>query len=107
MSDREDQIVRELPIEWRIPDSLLTSRTNYVTIQQSGVDEFTVSFFERRLPTIIGSLEEQLERFNSLEVISAICTARLTINHQELLAFSATFNETIEEFQQTQRQKKE
>ncbi len=107
MPDKEDQIVRDLPIDWVIPDSILTSRTTHITIQEGETAGFIISFFEQRLPPFTGSLEEQLEQFKKLESISAVCTARLFLDYQRLVEFSNVFRDTIDEFQQKIQRKKE
>ncbi|HWS84119.1 MAG TPA: hypothetical protein VN207_07640 [Ktedonobacteraceae bacterium] len=106
MSDTEEQIVRDLPIEWVIPDTLLTSRVTNITIQYSGSTEFIVSFFEQRLPPFAGLLEEQLEQFKKLEAISTVCTARLVLDYQRLVEFSDVFKATVEDIQQKIQKKK-
>jgi hypothetical protein len=107
MSDNKEQLVREIPIEWVVPDSILTSRTTHITVQQTGPEEFIVAFFEQRLPTITGSLEEQIEKFNRIEKSTAVCVARLVLDYQRLIEFSGVFRDTIDEFQQENRAKKE
>ncbi len=100
MSDNEEQLVREVPMDWVVPDSILTARTTHITIQQSGPAEFIVAFFEQRLPTITGSLEEQVEQFKKIEKVDAVCVARLVLDYQRLVEFSDVFQATIDEFQQ-------
>src|SRR5947209_1928223 len=99
MPDNEEQLVRELPIELIVPDSVLTSRSTHITIQESGSEEFIVSFFEQRVPPLTGSREEQLEKFMKLESVPAVCTARLVLDYQKLVEFSGVFKATIDEFQ--------
>jgi hypothetical protein len=107
MSDKKEQLGRIIPIEWVVPDSILTSRTTHITVQQTGPEEFIVAFFEQRLPTITGSLEEQIEKFNKIEKSTAICVARLVLDYKRLVEFSDAFRDTIDEFQQNNPFKKE
>jgi hypothetical protein len=106
VSDNKEPLGRTIPIEWVVPDSILTSRTTHITVQQTGPEEFIVSFFEQRLPTITGSLEEQIEKFNKIEKATAVCVARLVLDYQRLLEFSDVFRETIDEFHQNNYSKK-
>ncbi len=100
MSDKKEQLGRVIPIEWVVPDFILTSRTTHITVQQTGPEEFVVAFFEQRLPTITGSLEEQIEKFNKIEKSTAVCATRLVLDYKRLVEFSDVFRDTIDEFQQ-------
>lgn len=106
MADHQKETGRDVPIEWVVPDSVLTSRTTNIAIQQSGPAEFIVSFFDLRPPIITGSLEEQLEKYHQIESIPAVCTARFFLSYDRLVDYSNVFKNAIDEFHRTRQRKK-
>jgi len=106
MSDNEEPLVIDVPVEWVVPDTVLTSRTTNITIQPSGPSGFIVSFFDQRPPIITGSREEQIEQFKKIEAVPAICTARLFMDYNKLVEYRDVFQATIEEYQQRHRKKR-
>lgn len=100
MSDDEAQLLREVPVDWIVPEAIPTQRATNVIIQQSGPTEFVVAFFEQRPPFFTGSREQQLEQFKMLEKIPAVCVAKITLSADKLVEFASAFKESVDDFHQ-------
>ena len=102
MSDDEEEIVRDVFVDWIVPKSIPTQRATHIIIQKNGPTEFVVSLFEQREHLLTGSLEEQLEQFGKVERVSAVCVARFPcLTPRKLVEFAHTFGESLEEFKLT------
>jgi hypothetical protein len=99
MSDNEEQIVKNVFVDWVVPESVPTQRVTNIVIQKNGPTDFVVSLFEQREPFFTGSREQQLQQFHKVERISAVCIARLVVSPDKLVEFARAFNESLDEFQ--------
>lgn len=92
MSNKHDQGV-QLPIEWYVPEDLLSCYANNIVVQQTP-HEFIISFFETLPPLIIGSLEEQKHQLEGLKSIRAKCVARILVNPNRMGEFIQALQQT-------------
>jgi len=68
----------QLPIEWYVPDDLVSRYVTNMLVQQTA-HEFIISFFESYPPVVLGSPEEQREKLKSLSSARATCVARMIV----------------------------
>src|SRR5258706_1362243 len=78
--DQEEELPTrfEVPIEWYTPPDLPTQYITNMTLQRTE-HEFIVSFFEQRMPILLGPPEQIREQVKGIESIRATCVARLVI----------------------------
>lgn len=69
---------KKIPINWEVPNSIVTRFVNNVTVQSSE-DYFTISFFEIVHPLIIGTSEEVAKQVENIESIKAVCVGKFVI----------------------------
>lgn len=78
MSEPEEEIRVNLPIDWHIPENLQSQYASNVFVQP-GEYEIVLSFFETRAPVLTGSPEENLTKLKKLESVQAKCVARIIV----------------------------
>ena len=75
-----------VPIEWRVPDSIVTRYANQMVAQfQEG--EFIISFFEVRAPVLLGTPEERRAQLMKLNSVPAECVARIVVAAERMPEF--------------------
>jgi hypothetical protein len=102
MSDQEEQQTeeREVPIEWIVPDSIVSQYATNMIIQHFE-HEFILSFFETQPPLIIGiPSKEQLE---SLKSVKSTCIARIVIAPERMQNFVNALQTNLEKWLSKQR----
>lgn len=74
----------EVPIEWHIPDSIVSQYATNMVVQHTE-HEFIISFFDTRPPLIVGApTKEVLEKLRS---VRAECVARIVVAHARMPDF--------------------
>jgi hypothetical protein len=96
MSDQEEQQEeREIPIEWYVPDSVVSQYATNMVIQHFE-NEFIISFFETKPPLIVGiPSKEQLE---SLTSIRSTCIARIVVSAARMPTFVSALQTNLEKW---------
>lgn len=83
----------ELPIEWYIPESMVSQYATNMVVQHSE-DEFIISFFDTKPPLIIG--EPNKEVLESLKSIRAQCIARIIVSASRMPKFVSALQTNLE-----------
>lgn len=85
MPDQEEQIQElEVPIEWNVPESIVTQYATNMIVQHLE-HEFIISFFDTRPPLIIGVPSK--EELASVTSIRAECIARIVVANARMPGF--------------------
>lgn len=103
MSDQEEQLEeREIPIQWVVPDSIVSQYATNMIIQHFE-HEFILSFFETKPPLIVGvPSKEQLETLTS---VKSTCIARIVIAPERMPNFVAALQTNLEKWLSKQASK--
>jgi hypothetical protein len=96
MAHQEPETPRNIPIEWHIPDNILTRYATNMVIQQNG-SEFIIMFFEIRPPLVFGTLEEQKAQLGKVESAQAECVGRIVVTPERMPEFAKAFLDSIEQ----------
>ena len=83
-----------IPLNWHIPDEIISRYATNMTVQQ-GENEFIISFFEVIPPIILGDPEARAKKFMELEEINAECVARVIIAADKLPSFIEAMQSNI------------
>ena len=96
----EEKEKRELvlPLEWYVPDNVLTHRVTNAIVQTQE-DEFVLSFFEQRGPIILS--EADRKRASTLESAKALCVARISITPERLASFTKVFQQQYNKYKES------
>lgn len=88
-----------LPIEWYIPESV---QSRYATnaIIQTGQREFTISFFETRLPILFGQSQENQESLEKIGKVRAECVGRIVVAPDTLQEMIAAFQTNLDAYRE-------
>jgi hypothetical protein len=105
MADEEKPEALELPIEWHLPESLITRFVTNMVVQYNG-PEFIISFFETMPPVILGEITEEVAR-EKLSSIRAECVARVVVATERMPAFVKALQTNLERHQSIKADKKE
>jgi hypothetical protein len=84
-----------VPLNWHIPDEIISRYATNMTIQQ-GENEFIISFFEVIPPILLGSPEVRAKKIEKLEEINAECVARVIVAADKLPAFIKAMQSNLE-----------
>jgi hypothetical protein len=87
--DNPEEFGVNKPIEWFVPDNIVSKYATNITIQRTE-NEFIISFFEIVPPLFVGSPEYIKENLEKLENIRANCIARIIVSERRMAAFSKT-----------------
>lgn len=74
--NNEDRVA--IPIDWHVPDSLVSHYATNITVQRSE-HEYIVSFFEVTPPLIIGPPDVVKAGLQEIGSVRAVCVARVII----------------------------
>jgi len=88
----EGQII--LPLEWHIPDGILSRYVTNIVVQHTE-HEFIISFFEVRPPIVLGSDEEKEAQLKQIDSVRAECVARIVVAADRLPDFIRVLNENL------------
>lgn len=89
-----------IPVEWHVPDSIVSRYANNVFIQQ-GQYEFIISFFETRLPLLTGTSEEDKATLEQLESVRAECIGRIIVPPEIVPKIIQALQTTFKAYQAT------
>src|SRR5258707_7592115 len=89
---------RSLPIEWYIPENIVTRYATDMVVQSSPL-EFVISFFEAYPPLLIGTPEEAKAQAEKLDSIRATCIARFIVSPGKITEFVAVLQQSLEQYQ--------
>ena len=92
---------RELPIEWYIPDSIISRFADNIIIQHNG-SEFIISFFELLPPLAIGTPEQIQTQLKSIQSVRAQCVARVIVPSRKMEAIIEALQRTYGRFLERQ-----
>lgn len=96
MSDQEEQPEeREIPIEWYVPDSIVSQYATNMVVQHFE-HEFIISFFETKPPLIIGLPSK--EQLQSLTSIRSTCIARIVVTTARMPTFVNALQTNLEKW---------
>lgn len=90
---KEPEHVKQLPLEWHLPEDLPSHYVNNIVVQQTP-HEFIISFFETLPPLILGSPEEQQQQLEALTSVRAKCVARIIVNPNRMKDFIQALQRT-------------
>jgi hypothetical protein len=89
-----DEISKELPIEWHIPDGMTGRHATNIVVQYVE-GEYVVSFFELVPPIVLGEPEERLKQIEQLTSVRAQCVARIVVPAHKMEGFIGAFVQTF------------
>ena len=75
-----------VPLEYVIPDSLVSRYATNMVVQHSE-HEFVLSFFEIQSPVLLGSPEEARSRLDEMGSVRARCVARIIVAPERMPGF--------------------
>lgn len=84
-------------IKWVIPDSIRSDHATHMIVQQTGT-EFTFLFFEIAPTLFMGSPEEQIEAYKTLEYVEAKCVAKVVMSAENATLGANNLIESINRF---------
>lgn len=93
------QILREIPVEWEIPDSPAPYATNLVV--QHTEHEFRISFFQVEQPILLGEEEERDRQAEAVEMVPARCVARVIVSATKMEDFVNVLQENFGRYKNT------
>jgi len=94
MADEKEIEIRqvEVPIEWYVPESLVSRYATNMIVQHSE-HEFILSFFETPPPLILG--ESRSEDLKKLKSIRATCVAQIIVARDRMPRFVDVMQENV------------
>lgn len=94
MPDEEEQPKElEIPIEWYVPDSIVSQYATNMVIQHFE-HEFIISFFDTKPPLIVGVPSKEV--LESLKSIRAECVARIVVAAARMPGFVNALQTNLE-----------
>ena len=101
MSENQENSM-SLPIEWVVPDDIVTRFVTNMVVQHSDA-EFMISFFEAQPPIFIGSAEDQRTRLSQLKSITAKCVARIVVTPDRMEEFVRVLSGNLEGYKEAKK----
>lgn len=87
----------QIPIEWHVPEGLISRYANNIIVQHTQ-HEFVISFFESRPPLIVGSPEEQAAQLEKMTSIKFECVARIIVAPDQMAEFLHVLQRNFETY---------
>lgn len=103
MADKDTSKI-VLPLEWHVPDDLVTRYANNLLIQHTE-HEFILSFFEVMPPLTVGSPEEQAAQLQAIGAVRAECVARVVVSADRIASFVEALRSSYEKYPVTSGEK--
>lgn len=97
MSEELPEAIKELPLEWYIPDDLPCQYATNMVVQHSE-HEFIVSFFRASPPIILGPPESVKDQIQGLESVRAECVARVIVSAGRMEGFIESLQTNLDRF---------
>jgi len=88
----------ELPIEWIVPDDMVSRYATNMVVQ-STEHEFIISFFEMKPPLIVGDQAKISERVSELTSLPAVCIARIIVASDKMPEFVDALKRNLQSHQ--------
>jgi hypothetical protein len=94
MAEEKENSIKEIevPIEWYVPESLVSRYATNMIVQHSE-HEFILSFFDTPPPLILG--ESKLEDLQKIKSIRAICVAQIIVAKDRMQGFVNAMQENL------------
>jgi hypothetical protein len=93
----------EKPLDWVVPEDLLTQYANNMVIQHTET-EFILSFFEYYPPILLGEAEDIVSKIEDMKSVKAKCVARIVVPLEKMPsiidALQTNFNKFTEKSSQ-------
>lgn len=83
-----------VPIEWFVPDDIVTRYVTNMVVQTSD-HEFTILFFEAQPPIIVGPTDKKQKELESVASVRARCVARIAIAPARMEEFVRVLTEQL------------
>jgi hypothetical protein len=88
-----------LPIEWNIPDDIVTRFATNMVVQK--IDSgYLVSFFEIFPPLVLGQPNEIADQLKQLKSVHANCFARIVIADAKMTEFSNVLQAMLKQIEE-------
>jgi len=78
MTENPNDETVAIPIDWHVPDSMVSRYATNITVQRTE-HEHIISFFEINPPLIIGPKEAVMAGLKEMDAVKAICVARVVV----------------------------
>jgi hypothetical protein len=94
MADEKEKVVKEIevPIEWYMPESLISRYATNMIVQHSE-HEFIISFFDTPPPLILS--ESRIEELQKIKSIRATCVAQIIVAKDRMQGFVNAMQENL------------
>lgn len=97
-SDKKQERVFRLPIEWHYPEGFESRyATNFIV--QHTEQEFYLSFFDFPPPIFLGSEEEKLAQLEQIDSVQASAVARIVISPGRMQEFIDILQDNLRKYQ--------
>ena len=93
----------QIPLNWEVPDELMTKFTNNVVVQNSG-EVFILSFFETLPPVILGTEVEVANQLKNISSIKAKCVGRFIIPASIFPAMAQVMMENYNKYEKSREE---
>jgi len=100
MADQEEKETLELPVEWHVPDTVISRFVTNMVVQHTE-HEFLISFFEIK-PPILFTEESRREIQKIHASVRADCVARVVVAPERMGRFIEVLQENWEKYQNKQ-----
>ncbi len=94
MNEQDPTNEKQVPIEWHIPEDLISGYATNMVVQHSE-QEYVLSFFELLPPIILGTPQE-LEKLDTMSSVRAECIARIIVSAERMPKFIQVLQQTLE-----------
>jgi hypothetical protein len=91
--DQEQPNDLEVPIEWYVPESIISQYATNLVVQRSE-HEYIISFFDTKPPLIIGVPSK--EALDNLKSVRAECVARIIVAAARMPGFVKALQTNLE-----------
>jgi hypothetical protein len=100
MAEETSKESHELPIEWYIPDDMVSQYATNMLVQ-TNPHEFIISFFQLYPPPLLGSPEEQKAKLEAMTSVRATCISRVIVAAERMPEFVKVLQETLTRYSST------
>jgi hypothetical protein len=86
-----------LPLEWHLPDDLVSRYATNLVVQHTD-QEFIISFFEATPPITLGQPEEVKARLEEQGYVRATCVARVIVSVGRMAEFINVLEDNLKRY---------
>ena len=97
---------KSVPIEWFVPDEVVTKYATNMVVQHSEHD-FTLLFFEAQPPIIVGPTDQKQKALESVKSVTARCVARIVVAPARMKEFIRVLSENLTRYEERRKANKE